>query len=187
MADTFQQRGPTNINIKSLRTGKPTEYTAGYLHINVLSSEANLRFCRTSLSAALTGYPFLNVTNWENEYSGDTIDEVSKERGKLLSTLKYLEAMHQTRDNDLVLVVDAEDTWFQLRPDVLVQRYRAIIRQADKRKSSVFGKGAEDQNIEHGVVFAAQRVCDAGSKDHISCYAAPESPSKAGKSHAPRS
>ena len=183
IANLSEQKGPTNININSHKTlSRPTEYTAGYLHINVLSSEANLRFCRTSLSAALTGYPFLNVTNWENEYSGDTIDEISKEKGKLLGTLRYLEAMHQTRDNDLVLVVDAEDTWFQLRPDVLVHRYREIIRRADKRMESGIGKGVSEQDIQHGVVFAAQRVCDAGSKDHISCYAAPESTLKAGKS-----
>ncbi|KAL9128640.1 MAG: hypothetical protein Q9217_002736 [Psora testacea] len=153
-----------------------SELAAGFLHVLLPASEANIGFCRTSLSSALLGYPLPQVTNWEKIYDDEKFGASASEWGSLLGTLRYLEGLLPERDEDLVLVTDIHDTWFQLRSEVLIQRYRDITREAEKRVRKRLGNGTKVQGLKQDLVFAAQKQCQAGSKDDISCYAAPKSP-----------
>ena len=155
------------------------EHAAGYLYVISTINDANLRYCRTSLSAGLTGYPPLQIANWENQHTDNAYGDAAQEVGKLIGTLKALEAIPEAQDDSLVLVVDGEDTWFQLRPEILIKRYREINKEAETRVRSRLGTGYVQGGIENNLVFAAQRKCHSRSPDHISCYAAPESPLKA--------
>ena len=127
------------------------------------------------MSSSILGYPFPQVTNWEKEYEEERFGAGSDEWGHLLATLKYLEALPSERDDDLVLITDVHDAWFQLKPEVLIQRYRKTNIEAEKRARKRLGKVAEERELKQDLVFAAQKQCPAGSKEDVSCYAAPES------------
>ncbi|KAL9104598.1 MAG: hypothetical protein Q9163_000463 [Psora crenata] len=156
--------------------GRPSELEAGFFHLLLPTTDANIKFCRTTLSSALLGYPLPQVTNWEKNRDEEKFGEGATEWGNLLGTLEYLEELPSLRDEDLVAMTDARDVWFQLKPEVLIQRYRKINLQAEKRVRKILGKGIKEEAFKHDLVFAARKECSADSKEHISCYAAPESP-----------
>ena len=152
------------------------EPSAGYLHILIPSGGADPGFCRTSLSATLLGYPSSLAVNWDGQLCEDKFGEASWEWGYFLGALKYLKALPEERATDLVLIVASNDTWFQLKPEVLIGRYRAITEQSEKRLQKSFG-GNKAGIKRTDIVFAAQKRCHAGKKEHIACYASPEPPS----------
>ncbi|MDI1489072.1 MAG: hypothetical protein OHK93_008350 [Ramalina farinacea] len=177
MINRAMSRSPSAIDIPYIsKRQHNVGLSAGFLHILVPTSDASIEYCRTSLSAATLGYPAIHVVGWEDRYSADEFGDGAKEWGKLLATLKYLESLPQERDDDLILVIDAHDTWFQLRPEVLVRRYREITKQADQRLMKKMEKIVNERDIRTSVVFPAQRACPTGSEDDITCYAAPASP-----------
>ena len=72
--------------------------------------------------------------------------------------------------------MDAEDTWFQLKPEVLIKRYQQITKESAKRTKRKLGDAAKDIKAPE-IVFAAQKSCHTGDREHIGCYAAPDPPS----------
>lgn len=89
------------------------------------------------------------------------------------------------RQTDVVIIVDGYDTWFQLRPDVMLERFFEINRKANNRVVKSMGQAAMDtSHIRQKIVFGAQKTCSK-DKDDPACYAVPEStisdPSQGGK------
>ena len=170
------QRRPPRLDLESFKVlRRSIEPSAGYLRILIPTGDANYRFCRTTLSAAILGYPTPSAIDWGGESNDDKFGDLSWEWGKTHGTLQYLQNIEESRRDDLVLIVDNEDSWFQLKPEVLIHRYRDIIKQADKRlRNSLDGDQEGVKRPE--IVFAARKKCYAHKKDHIGCYAAPEPP-----------
>ncbi|KAL9626767.1 MAG: hypothetical protein Q9164_007799, partial [Protoblastenia rupestris] len=133
-----------------------SEPAAGFLHVLLPASGANIDFCRTSVSSAFLGYPLSQVTNWENKYNEEKYGKSATAWGGLLGTLKYLEELPTAGDDDLVLITDVVDTWFQLKPEVLIQRYRVVNDEAVKRARKRLGNNYKDQ-LRQDLVFAAQK------------------------------
>jgi hypothetical protein len=80
------------------------------------------------------------------------------------------------REKDVVIIVDGHDTWFQLRPDVMLERFFEINRRANNRVVQKMGQAPMDSGgIKHRIVFGAQRACSATSDDPA-CYAIPPNP-----------
>ena len=78
------------------------------------------------------------------------------------------------QDEDLVLLVDGYDIWFQLPPQLLVSRYNAIIAKAEERVRNDFGKKAfKDSKIRQSIVFSSQKKCWPGDWSDVHCYAVP--------------
>ena len=148
---------------------------AGYLHLLVPAGGANSRFCRTSLSGALLGYPYPLTINWDGNLCDKKFGDASWEWGKLHDTLKFLNRLGPERDDDIVVVADGEDTWFQLKPEVLIKRYQDIIKEAARRTNKRLGSVSSDIKSPE-IVFAAQKRCHTDDKDHIGCYASPDPP-----------
>ena len=95
---------------------------------------------------------------------------------KITGALAYLERLYSDRDKDLVLIVDGFDIWFQLSPQVLIDRYHAINAAAQKRIRDQIGAEAMEQgDITQKIIFASQKRCWPGAADHVSCTAVPES------------
>lgn len=94
---------------------------------------------------------------------------------KLAGALNYINLLDKKRDDDLVLLVDGYDIWFQLKPEVLIERYRRINARADARLQS--NLGAKKAGIKQQILFAAQKRClPANDENDLACYAAPDSP-----------
>lgn len=83
-----------------------------------------------------------------------------------------------------MLLVDAQDIWFQVPPEVLEERYRDILAQADARLVTHYGRRTmrevKERNLvdllSSRVVFAAVKHCVPNQPHTMACYAVPESP-----------
>ena len=106
--------------------------------------------------------------------------------GKIIGTLQYLEAItsentHESdrlEDGDLVLMVDALDTWFQLPPSVLIHRYHESNRRANRRLAQQRSSSQDVQMMDQTIVVSAQKRCWPLPEDgfNLHCDALPESP-----------
>lgn len=101
--------------------------------------------------------------------------------------------MPSSADSDLVLMMDAYgvssytpyedfkpyyslDIWFQLRPDVLIQRYHAINAAANKRLQQRLGNAVQKEGLEQTIIFGAGKRCAPNQMHTVACYPIPESP-----------
>lgn len=139
----------------------------------------------------ILGYPSPVIVNWGNTYD---LDDDSKWLGnshmsKITGTLEYLDFMSRKEayeadrlmDDDLVLVVDAFDIWFQLPPEVLLQRYHRTIQAANARLAEQWdshGNSSVPMPMEQTILISPQKRCWPGPSSHsdLSCDALPESP-----------
>lgn len=94
---------------------------------------------------------------------------------KVQGVLHYLQGLDKSHDEDLVLLVDAYDVWFQVKPEVLLDRWHRINEKASKRIRKRLGRGAVVEHIKQDVIFATHKGCWTGGADDIVCYAVPES------------
>lgn len=136
--------------------------------------QPNTNLCKTVLSGAILGYPELTLTSW------NTVDYAEGSNGnahikKITGVQNYIKRLSGLRDEDLILVVDGDDTWFQLRPQTLLDRYFTINRQANQRLRDDLGDAAEKNGIQQSILFASQRHCFPWTSQDAACYAVPPS------------
>jgi hypothetical protein len=122
------------------------------LHLVIPASSAKPNLCRSLLSAAVLDYPLPVLINWAMEEDPD--NEYKMHLAKISGILEYLRGLPPRNDKDLVLVVDGYDVWFQLRPEVLIQRYFEINAQRSAYFARKFrGDVVKKHNISQTVIF----------------------------------
>ncbi len=139
--------------------------------------------CKVLTSAIAIGYPSPIIVNWGKDFhKGGGFG--SSHLGKITGALEYLDGVtgesghedDKLSENDLVLVVDAYDIWFQLPPQLLIQRFHDNNRKANERLTKQWN-GVE-MPMKQTIIVSTQKKCfplpDAGSNLH--CDALPESP-----------
>ncbi|KAF9870626.1 hypothetical protein CkaCkLH20_11932 [Colletotrichum karsti] len=97
--------------------------------------------CKMLMSALVSEYPSPVIVNWGRDFHKSPGWFGGSHLGKIDGTLEFLDAITSDRApkderlgaDDLVLVVDAYDLWFQLPPSLLVRRYMAQNHAADQR------------------------------------------------------
>lgn len=134
-----------------------------------------MNLCKTLLSAAVAGYPTPTIINWGVVFDDPTLVAGGSHLGKIKGVSRWLNTLPSERNQDLVLVVDAYDVWFHLRPDVLLQRYHDINRQANARIRARMGKAMQLEQIQQTVVFSAQKRSWPWTDDDPAAYAVPQS------------
>lgn len=94
-------------------------------------------------------------------------------------TREDTEEGEKLRDDDLVLMVDAYDIWFQLPPDILLYRYHQTTRTSNARLAEQWG-GYEDMPMNTTIILSTQKKCypPPESMSNLHCGALPESPLK---------
>ena len=96
---------------------------------------------------------------------------------KISGGLNYLNALDSNHDEDMVLLVDGFDLWFQLSPQIMIDRYYEINRRANERVRGRIGDEVMDMSsASQTIIFSSQKRCWPGKVDDLSCYAVPESP-----------
>ena len=106
--------------------------------------------------------------------------------GKIRGVHEFLKDAKKVKDDDLVVVIDGYDVWFQLPPDVLIERYHVIIKEANQRLRGRYGtvvnedSGESDtmkmvQRYTQKIVFAADKICWPNSAEDPACAAVPYS------------
>lgn len=95
---------------------------------------------------------------------------------KISGIKEHLDTFDESRDEDLVLMVDGYDIWFQLRPQTLLDRYFDIKRRSDERVRKELGKEVVDKyGIQQQILFSCQKRCWPWTEGDAPCYAVPES------------
>ncbi|KAF6838356.1 hypothetical protein CPLU01_02468 [Colletotrichum plurivorum] len=151
--------------------------------------------CKMLMSALGSGYPSPVIVNWGRDFGKSPGNFGGSHLGKIDGTLEFLDAITSDRapederlgPDDLVLVVDAYDLWFQLPPSVLIRRYLAQNYAADERirqawnggAGSWFSSGVDNKEFipRQSIIISTQKKCwpdpSLGSDPH--CEELPES------------
>jgi hypothetical protein len=147
---------PSNTTLE-LESGKidhvPANLTKATpnFHLLMLAIAEDDKFCKTTLSAMMLNYPPPTILNLYDKFD----DVVDAEQARLEGVLRYLRNTKMVKDEDLVLLVDGRDTWFQLPSDVLIRQYHHVLQDGNKRLANKFG-GNHTQTI----VFGAVKACE---------------------------
>lgn len=141
--------------------------------------------CKTIVTALALGYPSPVIINWGIDYHQVTKWEGGQNLPKIPGFVKYLDGvMHpdahpdeKLDEEDLVLMVDAYDVWFQLPAEILLRRYHEINKKANARLHQQWNK-SEPMPMLQTVIAASGKNChpqpDSGSNMH--CERLPDSP-----------
>ena len=144
------------------------------LHLLVPANRREQHLCKNILSATINGYPIPVIINWGKVFNNTRFDNAGSHIAKISGFLDYLEALDASQQNDLVLLVDGYDTWFQLDSTLLVSRYNAINAAANKRiRSDVGDQITVSRNIRQTIIFSSQKKCWPGNSSDIWCWAIP--------------
>lgn len=92
--------------------------------------------------------------------------------------MAYLETLRLENNNEIVILLDAYDSWLQLRPEVLMSRYHEINRGLYARAVKELGSTTINQvGVTQSIIFSAQKACGPFDLwNDVACYAQPESP-----------
>ncbi|OQD96569.1 hypothetical protein PENSOL_c015G02389 [Penicillium solitum] len=154
------------------------------LHVLVPASQSSRGVCRTLTSAMILGYPPPTLIGYGHDSPGST--EAERMVDRITRARNYLRDSKTVHDRDFVLMVDGADSFFQLPPKVLVERFQAIIRANNRKLRDKFGfaevagekAGAAPEMVQkytQRVLFGASKMCFPGLLDDPGCVSVPES------------
>jgi hypothetical protein len=100
--------------------------------------------------------------------------------------VSFLKNSKRVNGNDIILIVDGSDTFFQLPPEIVIQRFYGILRKNNKKLRENYGvavvespdKGSKEvvQKYAQRVIFAASKECFPNHADDVACVSVPRSP-----------
>lgn len=139
------------------------------------ASHEDVNLCKVILSAGVLGYPTPRLLNWNHTFNDSGLVEGGSHIGKITGGLAFLESLDSSHDDDLVIMVDGYDIWFQLGPQVLLDRYHAINARANARLQEEFGRHVTRASISQSIVFSCQKRCWPWSLTDAPCSEVPQS------------
>lgn len=152
------------------------------LSLIIPASRAEGTLCKTLVSAAVLDFPSPLLVNFGKIFNDPRVPHNGGSHlGKITGILSQLHNFDAANDDQIMLVVDGLDTWFQLGPSVLLSRYEAINRRAYVRASQALcGRDSCHDiprlaHVNQQIIFSAQKRCWPGEKDDIACLAPPPS------------
>ncbi|KFA75943.1 hypothetical protein S40288_05850 [Stachybotrys chartarum IBT 40288] len=148
------------------------------LRIFMPADTPHINLCKSILSAVGLGYPLPTLLNWKGEFNRPEWHFAGSHIAKLESLLAVIEALLEGADDgadvsedDLAILVDAYDIWFQLPPSVLIQRFHDLNKQADDRVRdqwrSLVPQGVADFPIpppRQSIIVTTAKDCEPGSE-----------------------
>lgn len=160
---TFEQRQltppkPQDAPRRPQPFSSPTE--GSILHVLIPAQGANAEICKTTLSTALLKYPApVLLRSKAKEGAG----------GEIGGVLKYLRTLSQHNSGDLVLLINGFQYWFQLPPQILIDRYNTINSFANQDLRDRLGSAAIEHSVHQSIIFASLKNCYPYSKTAESC------------------
>jgi hypothetical protein len=132
-------------------------------NFRILMPAANpdISICQTLLTTSILGYPAPTLIAFNESatlVSNQTFaSSVVSDHAKISGVLEWLNELPVTANKDIVLVMDANDIWFQLRPETLLRRYRAINDKANEDLKTFLGSAFEKESLRQTVLFGANK------------------------------
>ena len=168
---------PINKTILGLQKTNPA------FHLIIPASEPKPDLCKTLLSSFVLGYPSPTLVNYGKVFEGAGWDKGSH-AGKIRGVYDFLNNK-QVKDDDLVLIIDGYDVWFQLPPEILIRRYHAGVLEVNERLRRRYGMVRDGkssdmtadmvQKYTQSVVFGADKICWPNPVADPACAAIPYS------------
>ncbi|RGP76855.1 hypothetical protein FLONG3_4938 [Fusarium longipes] len=144
--------------------------------------------CKTIISGLALGYPSPIIINWGVDHRPLTHWAGGRNLPKVPGFVAYLEAaMHpdahpseRLEEDDIVLLVDAYDVWFQLPAQVMLERYHKINKEANERLQKEWNKHHRGpMPMRQTIIAASGKRCDeklTKMGTRMQCDLWPESP-----------
>ncbi len=131
-------------------------------HLVIPATEKDPRLCKTLLSALILDYPPPTLVNFNRTFrkgSPYRDTHLSKIRG----ILDFLSNARIVKPDDLVLVVDGYDVWFQLPPELLFKRYHHMVSTANERLKREYVKPWWQALQRHGASSSSSSFSSSSS------------------------
>ncbi|EME38740.1 hypothetical protein DOTSEDRAFT_83448 [Dothistroma septosporum NZE10] len=157
---------PVDLHGASTRPGQ--RYMQLVIPIN---RKSDVDLCKTILSAQVLNYPVPVVVPWGNNTDNTPVAKKKRMYHKVAKIYSYLSTLPPQAEDAIIVLLDGPDTWFQLRPDLLLQGYYRVIDRANKQLLTTYG-----DEIQQRVVFSAYDDCGSKDANNTACLAAPEPP-----------
>lgn len=158
---------------KSRKEAKESTPAARTLQLLVpVSRTSGVDLCKTILCAQVLNYPIPNIVPWGNSSDGSPLPKGQRLLDKASKIHDALKDVPPHADDGITILLDGPNTWFQLRPDLLLQSYYRVTAQANHLLEEKYG----GQFIKQKAIFAAQPGCSSKEGDDKACDAAPEPP-----------
>ncbi|KAL8809699.1 MAG: hypothetical protein Q9200_003193 [Gallowayella weberi] len=145
-------------------------------HLLIPASESNSNLCKTLLSTFALAYPPPTLVNYGKKFDGDSWDKGSH-AAKIRGVYDYLSDGKTVKDEDMVLVIDGYDVWFQLPPVIMIKRYHRLITDANDRLRRRYGTIGTRVGPMYttSVIFGADKLCWPNGLTDPACAAIPYS------------
>ncbi|KAK7207827.1 hypothetical protein BZA70DRAFT_26920 [Myxozyma melibiosi] len=153
--ETFEREPP--------KYGKLVDTPKGprVVHMLTPSTTINQLVCKSLFSSALNNYPHPILINFEHKVR----DEFEAHFLKLTSIHEYLDS-DDVEEDDLVLIFDAFDVWYQLDFQILINRYYEMQAKEEANKGADYAESA---------VFGADKGCWPNAPTSDACTKVPQS------------
>ena len=175
-ANKWQSQDPNDPRLNRFLGHPNGQAKPGFFHVLVTASTPDVNLCKTIISAVLAGYPTPSLVNWARRFDSNDEKKENPHIARITGVNEYLQNLDSSHDEDLVLVVDGYDIWFQLGPQILIDRYHELCREADELiKARLGSQAVKDLNIRQNIIFSAQKECWPGGDEDMNCYAVPNS------------
>lgn len=160
------------------------EKTNPSFHILMPAVEKNVGLCQTVTSAMILNYPPPTVIKSLPDFSSPPTahDAVV---AQIKGIVSFLRNSKRVNEKDLVLIVDGSDTFFQLPPEILIQRFHTTLEKHNQKLKEKYGvvvvenpdKGSKEvvQKYSQRVIFAASKECFPNHPDDVACVSVPGS------------
>lgn len=162
---------PSTSTASTTSTSSTANGKAG-LHYLIPATSSNRDFCKLLLSSTILDYPTPVLINWGAHEEANPYKQHLAKVETLLAYMKRLKPI--SKEDDLVLILDGYDVWFQLRPDVLLKRYFEMNANLDQRTIQAFGQDAFDKGDHRTtVIFGPDKICWPIDFSRPACWAVP--------------
>ncbi|KAJ6780794.1 hypothetical protein PWT90_09473 [Aphanocladium album] len=180
----------THAQLQNLSLPQESRNLGGTRRFRVFmpADSPHLSLCKSVMSSVALGYPLPILLNWKSEFNRPEWHLAGSHIAKLESLHAAIEALLNdpngiAHDDDLAVLVDSYDIWFQLPPSVLIQRYHQLNKEADKRIREEWQQTwGEHDNFP--VQPPKQNIIVTSAKD---CHPGPQSGSNPHYDHWPQS
>lgn len=132
-----------------------SQIKSNFFHLVIPGSSAG--FCRTLFSAGALNYPTPRIVNWDKKFEDSEKLDGGFHLAKIEGVNDFLQKLDGSHHHELVYIPDGLDTWFQLRPEVLIQRYNDLRHRLEQRTWPRYGL-----KYDQTIIFSAQKKCEAG-------------------------
>ncbi|EAW09896.1 glycosyltransferase domain-containing protein [Aspergillus clavatus NRRL 1] len=154
-------------------------------HLVLPAGQKNAALCRTITSAMILNYPPPTLVRY-----GRKLPEGSSEYDYMVDRVtgiyNFLEYTSHVHDDDFVLIADGYNVFFQLPPEVLIQRFQTILRENNAKLRKKYGlatvehpfrKGLAEtlQKYSQRVLFGAGKECFPNLTADAGCVTVPPS------------